>query len=125
MEEGTLVGSFTKKLVAIWMAMAPLPVAILLAAVIAMELAIISVPFAKVYAIGTVFAVIPLMIVMMVAIIVARMIHSDLYFLGRARLGRRRSSECCRQKQKTQISSCYVHLCSSVNRELQDWNSGL
>jgi len=64
-------------LVAIWMVMTPLPVVILLAAAIAMELAIVSVPFAKVYAIGMVFAVIPLMIVTMITIVVARMIDSD------------------------------------------------
>ena len=67
----------TKKLVAIWMAMAPVPVAVLLATVSVAEFAIPSVPFAKVYAIGMVFAVIPLMIVTMIAIVVARMIDSD------------------------------------------------
>jgi hypothetical protein len=63
-------------LVAIWMIVTPPPVVTLLAAAIVVEFAIISVPFPKVYAIGTVFAVVPLMIVAMITIIVATMIDS-------------------------------------------------
>jgi hypothetical protein len=63
-------------LVAIWMVMTPPPVVTLLAAAIVVEFAVLSVPFAQVYAIGTVFAVVPLMIVAMITIIVATMIDS-------------------------------------------------
>jgi hypothetical protein len=63
-------------LVAIWMVMTPPPVVTLFAPTIVMEFAILSVPFAQVYAIGTVFAVIPLMIVTMITIIIATMIDS-------------------------------------------------
>ncbi len=64
--------------------MAPLPVVILLAAADVVELTIVSVPFAEVYAIGTVFAVIPLMIVTMIAIVIAMVIDAstDYYLLG-------------------------------------------
>ena len=72
--------------------MAPTPVAILFAAAIPMELAIVSVPFAEVCAIGTVFAVVPLMVVVMMAIVVAIMIDADYHFLGSANLGCRRGS---------------------------------
>ena len=84
-----LVSWLTLELVLIWMAMAPIPVVSLLAAVISAELAIVSVPFAEVYAVITVLAVIPLMIVMMMAIVVAIVIaaRTDNHFLGSARLG--------------------------------------
>jgi hypothetical protein len=69
--------------------MAPIPVITLLATAIAVELAVVPVPFAKVDSIGTVFAVIPLMVVTMVAIIVARVVaaRSDNHFLRSARFG--------------------------------------
>src|ERR1700722_2342383 len=93
------------ELVAIWMAMAPSPVITLLAAVIPVELAIVFVPLAQVYAVGTVFAVIPLMVVTMIAIVVASMIaaSSDNHFLGSARLGCCRGSESRSEKEKTQV----------------------
>ena len=80
--------------------MTPLPVVILLAAVDVVELTIVSVPFAQVRAIGTVFAVIPLMIVTMIAVVIAMVIDAstDYYLLGRSRLWRCRSRECCSQE---------------------------
>jgi hypothetical protein len=107
-----LLGSLTKYLVAIWMAMAPIPVMCLLAATIVMELAIVSVPFAEVDPIGTVFAVIPLMVVTMIAIVVARVIapRGDNHFLRSARPGCCRGSERRREKDKTQIFGCWVHV---------------
>ena len=98
MEEGTSYGWLMINLVAIWMVMTPLPVAILLAAVDAVELTIRSMPFAEVQAIGMVFAVIPLMVVTAITIVIARMIDPDNHFLGSARLGCRRNSE--RRSQK-------------------------
>ena len=56
------------------MAMAPIPVVALAAMVFAAELTIVAVSFAEINAVGTVFAIIPLMIVTMVAVIVAGMI---------------------------------------------------
>jgi len=116
-EEGRWSAYLTMKLVAIWVAMTPIPVVALLAAAILVELTIASVPFAEVYAVGTVFAVIPLMVVTMIAIVVSRMIDADHHFLGGGRLGCCRSSECRGQEKKTEIFGCYVHVWSSVNRE--------
>jgi putative Mn2+ efflux pump MntP len=83
--------------------MTPVPVVVLLAPAISMELAIVSVPFAEVYAVSTVFAVIPLMIVTMIAIVVAMMIPfvSDYNFLRSARLGCCYGSERRRKKKET------------------------
>jgi hypothetical protein len=96
------------ELVAIWMAMAPIPVIALLAPVISLELTIVSVPLAQVYAVGTVFAVIPLMVVTMIAIVVASMsaASSDNHFLRSARLGCCRGSESRSEKKKTQVFCC-------------------
>jgi hypothetical protein len=107
-EEGSRSAELTIKLVAIWMAMAPIPVVALLPPVISVELAIVSVPLAQVYTVGTVFAVIPLMVVTMMAIVVASMIAAsgDNHFLRSARLGCRRGSERRREKKKTQIFGC-------------------
>jgi hypothetical protein len=72
-------------LIAIWMAMAPIPIGALLPRAVAVEFTIVSVPFAKVDAVGMIFAVIPLMVVPMVAIVVAVMIAvvmTDYHFLG-------------------------------------------
>ena len=79
--------------------MAPIPVVALLAAVIPMELTIVPVPLAKVNAIGTVFAVIPFMVIAMIAIVVTSMIAAsgNHYFLGGGlrccRSSKRRSQE--------------------------------
>ena len=88
--------------------MAPSPVTALLALVISVELTIVSVPLAQVYAVGTIFAVIPLMVVAMVAIVVASMIaaSSDNHFLGISHQGCRRGSERRGEKKKTQIFCC-------------------
>jgi len=96
--------------------MTPVPVIALFASVIALELAIISVPFAKVDAIGMVFAVIPLMIVAMIAIVVAMMIAfmRDDNFLRSARFGCCYGGKCRSKKKETQISGCYVHVWSSL-----------
>jgi hypothetical protein len=112
-------------LLVIWVVMAPIPVIALLPAGCKVELAIISVPFAKINAVGTVFAFIPRVVVMMVAIVVASMIatSSNYYFLGSGLV-------CCRgcergsQKKKTQIFGCFVQVILR-DRELQCWSSGL
>ena len=74
------------------MAMAPIPVVALLAAVVSAEITIFPVVFAQVYAIRTVFAVTPLMIVTMIAIVVARMADFDHHLLcSSGSLGRSRN----------------------------------
>ena len=69
-----------------------------------MELAVVPVSFAKIGAIGTVFTFIPYMIVMMVAIVIARMVAAsgNYHFLGSG-LGCCCSGERGSQKNKTQI----------------------
>jgi hypothetical protein len=109
----------------VWMVMAPIPVIALLSAGREVELAIVSVPFAKIDAVGTVFAFIPFMVVMMMAIVVAGMIAAggNYHLLGsdfvRCR-GRERGS----QKKKTQIFGCFVQVILPY-RELQYWSSRL
>jgi hypothetical protein len=94
-------------LVVIWMVVAPSPIVVLLPASVQAELAIVSVPFAKVDAVGTVFTIVPNMVITMTAIVVACMVAlSDHNFLGRGGLGCCRSSQRGRQKDKTQISGC-------------------
>ena len=61
-------------LIAIWMAMAPIPIGSLASMVLVAELMVLSVPSVEVNAIGTIFAVIPLVVVAVVAIVVASMI---------------------------------------------------
>jgi hypothetical protein len=73
-EEGASVGYTTIVLPVIWMMMPPIPVIALLLAGRQVELAIVPVPFAKIHAVGTVFAIIPYMVVMMIVIVVAGMI---------------------------------------------------
>jgi len=75
--------------------MPPLPILFLLPAVATAELTIVSVPFAKIDTIRMVFAVIPLMVVMMTAIVVAMMIDaaSHYHFLGSEGLW------CCRYSE--------------------------
>jgi hypothetical protein len=77
------------------MAMAPIPVVALLVTAISVELTIVSVPLAKVYAVGTVFAVIPFMIIAMIAIVVTGMIAAsgNHYFLGGG-------LRCCRSSKR-------------------------
>ena len=70
--------------------MAPMPIGTLSAMAFPAEFTIVSVPFAKVDAVGMVFAVIPLMVVTMIAIVVAGMIAvvaTDYHFLGSGRSG--------------------------------------
>jgi hypothetical protein len=89
-EEGALVGYRKIILVAIWMAMSPIPVGLLLPRAHLVELTILDMPLAKVYPVGTVFAVIPHMVVTMVAVVVASVICvvvTDDYFLGSASPG--------------------------------------
>ena len=108
-EEGFAVGQLTMVLIAIWMAMAPMPVRSLPPMVFLAELMIVSVPFAKVYPVGTVFAVVPLMIVTMVAIVVAGMITvgmTDYDFLGSASHGYCGDDECGSEEKKTEIFVC-------------------
>ncbi len=108
-EEGTSRSYLIVELIVIGMAMAPIPVVLLLLASRQMKLPIVPMVFAQVDSIGTVFAVIPLMIVTMIVIVVASVIAlSDHNFLGSRGLGNRRSSEHGRQKSKTQIFVCYV-----------------
>ncbi len=104
-----MVGGLTLVLVVIWMVMAPSPVVVLLSASRKAKLAIVSVMFAQVDSIGTVFPVIPFMIIMVIAIVVAGVTAlSDNHFLGCGCLGGCRGSERGRQKYKTQISRCSV-----------------
>ena len=76
-----------------------------------MELAVVSVSFAKIDAIGTVFAFIPRVVVMMVAIVIARMVAAsgNHNFLGSG-LGHCRCGERGSQKNKTQIFGCCVQV---------------
>jgi hypothetical protein len=68
---------WTAILVVIWMTMAPLPIVVLLLATAEPELMILPVPFAEINAIGTVFPLIPLMIVVMIPIVVAVMVDAS------------------------------------------------
>jgi hypothetical protein len=124
-EGAASVGYSTIVLPVIWMVMAPLPVIVLLLAGCKVELAIISVPFAEIDAVRTVFAIIPLMVVMMIAIVVASMIAAsgNYNFLGSGCCYCRRS-ERGSQKKKTQIFGCFVQVILR-DRELQCWSSGL
>jgi hypothetical protein len=76
-----------------------------------MKLAVVPVSFAKIDAIGTVFTFIPYMIVMMVAIVIARMVAAsgNYHFLSSS-LGCCRCGERGSQKNKTQIFCCYVQV---------------
>jgi hypothetical protein len=99
-------------LIAIWVAMAPIPIIPLPPMANHVELTILDMPLAKVYAVGTVFAVIPLMVVAMVAIVIAGMIPvvvADYDFLGSATSGCHRGYESRSQKKKTQISVSSMH----------------
>src|SRR5580704_10686457 len=68
-------------------------------------------PFAEIDTVGTVFAFIPRVVVMMVTIVVAGMIATSInyHFLGGG-LGCCCSSERGSQKNKTQIFCCYVQV---------------
>jgi hypothetical protein len=104
---------------------APIPVIALLFAGRKVELAIISVPFAEINAVGTVFAFIPRVVVMMVAIVVASMVAAggNYHLLGSG-LVRCRGRERGCQKKKTQIFGCCVQVILPY-RELQCWSSRL
>lgn len=78
-----------------------------------MELTILDVPLAKIYAVGTVFAVIPLMVVTMAAIVIAGMnpvVVADYHFLGRASPVCYWGYECRSQEERTQISVSSMHV---------------
>jgi hypothetical protein len=122
---GASVGYSTIVLPVIWVVMAPIPVIALLLAGREVELAIISVPFAEIDAVGTVFAFIPYMVVMMIVIVVAGVIAAsgNYNFLGSGCCCCR-SSERGSQKKKTQIFGCFVQVILR-DRELQCWSSGL
>lgn len=94
---------FTMVLIVVWMAMAPIPVGSLLPRAIVLELTIVSVLRAEVEPVGMVLAVIPLMVVTMVAIVIAGMIavaYANGHFLGSARPGCHWRNECRSQKNK-------------------------
>jgi hypothetical protein len=107
------------------MVLTPIPVIALLLAGREVELAIISVPFAEINAVGTVFAFIPYMVVMMVAIVVACMIAAggNYHLLGSG-LVRCRGRERGSQKKKTQIFGCFFQVILRY-RELRCWSSRL
>ena len=88
--------------------MPPLPILVLLPAVRAMELPILSVSFAEVDPVRMILAVIPLMVVAMVPIVVPMMIYSDpdCDLLACGCFWRRRHSKCPCQEQKSQIFAC-------------------
>jgi hypothetical protein len=71
-----LGGLVDDALIPIWMSMSPSPVGSLLSRVYHVELTILGVPFAEVYAVGTVFAVIPHVVVTTVAIVITVMFFS-------------------------------------------------
>ena len=78
-----------------------------------MELTILGVPFAEVCAVGTVFAVIPHVVVATVAIVIAGMtpvVVKDYDFLGSASPACCWGGECRSQKKKTEISVSSMHV---------------
>jgi hypothetical protein len=77
-------------LVAIRVAMAPIPVIALFVAAISVEFTIIPVMFTKIDSIGAVFTVIPLMVVTMIVIVIAGMVDFNDHFLCGDHLGRHR-----------------------------------
>jgi hypothetical protein len=99
--------------------MAPIPVIALLLVGRKVKLAIVSVPFSEIDAVGTIFAFIPFMVVMMMAIVVTGMIAAsgDNHLLSSG-LWRCRGRECGSQKKKTQIFGCCVQVILPY-RELQ------
>lgn len=68
--------------------MAPIPVVALLVVAISVELTVVPVMFAKIDSIRAVFTVIPLMVVTMIVIVIARMIDPHDHFLCGVCLGR-------------------------------------
>ena len=61
----------------VWMTVAPVPVGALVAAIQAIVLAIFAVVFVEVAAIGEVFVIVPVVVIVMVAIV-----NADIYVLG-------------------------------------------
>jgi len=80
----------------VWMGVAPIPVVALVPAPRFGKRMIFAMPFAEIDAIGTVFVVIPIVIVLMVAVVVAGVILR----CGRKRDGRW-CDKSCAQKQAT------------------------
>src|ERR1700680_4253967 len=100
-------------LIAIWMAMSPIPIVALPPTANHVELTILGVPLAKVYAVGTVFAIIPLVIVTMAAIVIAgmtRIVVKDYNFLGSASPACNWGCKCRSQEKKTQVSVSSMHV---------------
>ena len=96
-------------LIAVWMAMAPIPIGSLPPIAIPVEHTILPVSFAQVCPEGMVFAVIPLVLIAMVAIVVAGMIpvaYMDYHFLGCASPGCCWGRKCGSQENKTQTFVC-------------------
>jgi hypothetical protein len=71
-----LTSSETSCLLLIWMAVAPIPISGLLSLALSVVRAIILVPFYQVSSVGVVFAVVPIVVVVMV-----RVVNSDRSFL--------------------------------------------
>jgi len=84
--------------------MAPSPIIALLVVSRVPELAIVSVPLAQIDPVVPVFAVIPFMIVTMIAIVIAW--GRDNHFLRCCGFGCYRGRECGRHESKTQDSVC-------------------
>jgi hypothetical protein len=108
------------------MVMAPIPIVSLPPRASIMELTILDVPLAKVYAVGMVFAVIPDMVVTMPAIVIAGTIPvvvADYHFLGSASPGCYRGYESRTQEKKTQISISSMHIVLRKSRTpmLESW----
>jgi hypothetical protein len=78
------------------MAVAPIPIVSLLAAGFVVKATIVAVLFAEIDAEGTVFAVVPFVVIVMMAIVVAMMVATfmDDDFLGSAGADGERCREC-------------------------------
>lgn len=94
-EEATSVRSWITILVVIRMTVPPSPILILSLSANVPEFAIVPVPFAEIEAIRMIFAFIPCMVVMMIAVIVAVMIYARTYhdFLSSGCFWHRRKGE--------------------------------
>jgi hypothetical protein len=92
-------------LIAVGMAMAPIPIGALLAAGFVVKATIVAVLFAEIDAEGTVFAVVPFMVIVMMAIVVAMIVATcmDNDFLSSAGADGERCRECGGDENESEI----------------------
>jgi hypothetical protein len=99
--------------------MAPFPVISLLVVIGVVELVVLVVPSGQIDAVGPVFAIVPLVVILVVAIIVTSVIaFPDNDFLRGGFSGQRDDKCCCGEKQSETLNRSLHEF--SVDRELQE-----